>query len=76
MTKSPTPNKWKNIQANMALEGNFISDEALNEVAQSYEGGDGDGQVDKAIKLSEELGIPYIEALKSIKAKLRLHRST
>lgn len=69
MTKSLTPNKLKNIQANMALEGHLISDEALKEVAQSYKGADRDGQVDEAMKLSEELSIPYIEALESIKAK-------
>ena len=69
MTKSITPSKWKNIQANMALEGYFISDEDLKEVAQSYEATDGDGQVDEAMKLSEEFSITYIEALKSIKAQ-------
>ena len=69
MDKKSLDSKWKNIQANMALEGHFISDELLEKAASEYQDENLDEEMDAALLLSKQSGRPLLEILKELHQK-------
>ncbi len=72
MTKNQDLSRWKQIQASMALEGHFISDELLERTAKEYEDEDLDAQMDRAILMAKSTGRPLLEVLKELHANEEL----
>lgn len=72
MTKNQDLNRWKQIQASMALEGHFISDELLESTAKEYADDGLDAEMDRAILLAKSTGRPLLEVLKELQAREEL----
>lgn len=60
---------WKSIQGSMALEGHYISDEALEKVAREHEASGDRELIEKAVSISEVNGGCFFEIFKQLRAE-------
>lgn len=60
---------WKSIQGSMALEGHYISDEALLEVANEYEASGDEELIKQAVLISEEKGGCFYDIFKQLRTE-------
>ena len=61
--------RWKQIKANMALEGHYISDEELAEVAREYEESGDDMYIDRAVAIAKKTGESVLTVFDRLKAE-------
>lgn len=59
---------WKSIQGSMALEGHYISDEALLKIANEYEASGDEELLNEAAKIAEKSGRPVFDVFEELKA--------
>lgn len=69
LTMKKLDQSWKSIQGSMALEGHYISDEALLKVASEYEASGDEELVKQAVMISEEKGGCFYDIFKQLRAE-------
>ena len=64
--------RWKSIQGNMSLEGHFISDNELANIAAEYEASGEEELLTKASEIAKDSGRSIIEVIEELRCgKLR-----
>lgn len=69
ITMKKLDQSWKSIQGSMALEGHYISDEALLEVANEYEASGDEELIKQAVMISEDKGGCFYDIFKQLRAE-------